>query len=103
MKTLFTGLLLLTSVSAFADSLEECAYNATTRALVSENAGLSKNMLEIKILNVVEGDCLMGLGTTIQRQSHNPELASGIKNAIIDFKKTHKPQGDIRDLISGLL
>ena len=103
MKKLLIGLLVLSSVSAFADSLEKCAYDATTKALESENAGLSNNQLEQKILNVIEGDCLLGEATTIQRQSHNPLLASGIKNAIIDFKKTHKKQGDIRDMISDLL
>ena len=103
MKTLLIGLLLLSSVAAFADSLESCAYEATTSVLESENAGLTKNQLEIKILNVVEKDCLMREGTTIQLQSHNPLLARGIKSAIVDFKKAHKPQPDIRDMISDLL
>ena len=100
MKKLLIGLLLLSSVAAFADSIEECSYDATTSVLESENAGLTKNLLEIKILNVVERVCLMGEGTTIQLQSHNPLLARGIKSAIVDFKKSHKPQGDIRDIIS---
>lgn len=104
MKKLLIGLLLLLgSVAAYADSLEECSYDATTSVLESEHAGLTKNLLEIKILNVVELNCLMSEGTTIERQSHNPLLSSGIKRAIVDFKKTHKPQGDIRDMISGLL
>ncbi len=104
MHKLLIGLLLISSVSAFAGSLEECAYEATTRALESDNAGLlSKDLLELKILNTIEVDCLMREKTTIQRQSHNPFLAKGIKNAIADFKKTHRPQDDIRNIISDLL
>ena len=103
MKTLLIGLFLLSTTTAFADSLEQCSYDATKEALESENAGLSKNQLEIKILNVVERECLMSEGTTIHLQSHNPLLAKGIKNAIVDFKKTHKPQEDIQDMISDLL
>ena len=103
MKKLLIGLLLLGSVASYADSLEECSYDATTSALQSENAGLTKSQLELKILNVVELECLMSEGTTIERQSHNPFLASGIKRAIVDFKKTHKPQRDIRDMISDSL
>ena len=103
MKKLLIGLLLLSSVAALADSLDKCAYDATTYVLETENAGLTKNQLEIKILNVVERDCLMREGTTMRLQLHNPLLAKGIKSAIVDFKKTHKPQEDIRDMISDLL
>lgn len=103
MIKLLIGLLIMSSVSAFADSLENCAYEATTRALESENAGLDKNLLQVKILNTIELDCLFSERTTIQLQSHNPDLAKGIRNAITDFKKTHKSKDDIRDIISNLL
>lgn len=105
MKLFFIGLLALGSLTAFAESqsFESCAYDATTMALETGNATLTKNQVEQKILNIVERECLMREFTTIQDQANNPSLIKGIKSAIIDYKKSHKNQGDIRDMISSML
>ena len=105
MKFFLIGLFLLGSLSSFADSqsLESCSYDATTRALEERNTALTKAQLELKILNVVERECLMSEYTTLRDQENNPLLINGIKRAIIDYKKSHKKQVDLHQMISSLL
>ncbi len=105
MKLFIITLLLLGSTSAFAESqsLESCAYDATTLALEAGNATLTKDQIEQKILNVVERECLISEYTTIRDQANNPYIFNGIKRAIIEYKISHKNQGDIHQMISSSL